>query len=366
MLQKSPPKIATIEPDEWLERSRYWLAEYEASLSKRKRRERPKEPLVLVGHGLNIKVDKGRLVIRDGATHFPNEPREFAFFKGSLELPLRIVVIDGSGSITLDAIDWLQDQNVPLIRIRFDGSQISVMSPSGYSAEPSKVCWQIETRDHPEKRLCFAIGTTKKKLKASIETLRDYIPEGRYRDAALTAANDCLQFIRDGKVQNTTELLGQEGKAASHYWRAWQSVPMRWKSESRYPIPDEWKAYLSRSSINTGKKAKNLRASHPINALLNYAYTLLLSQKRIEAIIDGYDPMIGILHDQRHYLKDNTASFALDLMEPFRPVVDRTVLKIIQARTFSGADFDLQSDGVVRVNPELVRLMTNLITCPLS
>ena len=360
MLQKSPLKIATIEPDEWLERSRYWLAEYEASRSKRKRRERPKEPLVLVGHGINIKVDKGRLVIRDGATHFPNEPREFAFFKGSLELPLRIVVIDGSGSITLDAIDWLQDQNVPLIRIRFDGSQISVMSPSGYSAEPSKVCWQIETRDNPEKRLCFAIGTTEKKLKASIETLRDYIPEGRYREAAITAANDCLQFIQDGKVQNTAELLGQEGKAASHYWRAWQSVPIRWESESRYPIPDEWRAYLSRSSINTGKKAKNLRASHPINALLNYAYTLLLSQKRIDAIIDGYDPMIGILHDQRHYLKDNTPSFALDLMEPFRPVVDRAVLKLIQGRTFSGADFDLQSDGVVRVNPELARLICSL------
>ena len=138
-MQKSPLKVATIEPDEWLERSRYWLAEYEASLSKRKRRERPKEPLILVGHGLSINVDKGRLVIRDGATHFPSAPRQYAFFKGSLELPLRIVVIDGSGSITLDAIDWLQEQNIPLIRVRFDGSQISVMSPSGYSAEPSKV-----------------------------------------------------------------------------------------------------------------------------------------------------------------------------------------------------------------------------------
>ncbi|MAI89048.1 CRISPR-associated endonuclease Cas1 [Ponticaulis sp.] len=349
---------AQISQDEWLERSRYWLAEYEASLSKRKRRERPKEPLVLLGHGLNIKVYKGRLIIRDGATHFPSEPREFAFFKGSLELPLRIVVIDGSGSITLDAIDWLQEQNIPLIRIRFDGSQISVMSPSGYSAEPSKVFWQIETRDNPEERLKFAIETTRKKLEASVVTLRDYIPEGRFRDAALIASKDCLQFIEGGKVQSTSELLGQEGKAASHYWRAWQSVPMQWKSESRFPIPDEWRTYLSRSSLNTGLKRKNLRASHPINALLNYAYTVLLSQKRIEAIVAGYDPMIGILHDQRHYLKDSTPSFALDLMEPFRPVVDRAVLKLIQERTFSGADFDLQSDGVVRVNPNLIKVVT--------
>ena len=357
MLQKSRPETETFSPDEWATRSIYWLAEYEASLSKRKRRERPNEPLVLVGHGLSIKVDKGRLVIRDGATHFPSQTREFVYFKGSLELPLRIVVIDGSGAITFDAIDWLQEQNVPLIRIRFDGSQVSVMSPSGYSADQAKVAWQIETRDDPQKRLQFAIETTNQKLQASIVTVRDFMPEGRYQNAAIKAAQDCLEFIDSGKVKNASELLGQEGKAASHYWRAWQSVPMKWKSTSRYPIPDEWRTYLSRSSINTGKKAKNLRASHPINAMLNYAYTVLLSQKRVEAIIEGYDPMIGILHDQRHYLKDNTPSFALDLMEPFRPVVDQTALKLIQKRTFSGADFDLQSDGVVRVNPELVRIV---------
>jgi len=68
---------------------------------------------------------------------------------------------------------------------------------------------------------------------------------------------------------------------------------------------------------------------------------------------DGYDPMLGILHDQRHKDKDRTPSFALDLMEPLRPVVDRAVLKLISNETFSGADFQLQSDGVCRLNPEL-------------
>lgn len=42
-------------------------------------------------------------------------------------------------------------------------------------------------------------------------------------------------------------------------------------------------------------------------------------------------------------------------MEPLRPVADRRILELIRTETFSGADFDLQSDGVVRVNPELVR-----------
>jgi len=89
--------------------------------------------------------------------------------------------------------------------------------------------------------------------------------------------------------------------------------------------------------------------------MLNYAYAVLLTKMKIQAIADGYDPMIGILHDQRHDKKDNTPSFALDLMEPHRPEVDRIVLRVIEDTTFCGADFDLQSDGVVRVNPELLR-----------
>jgi len=78
-------------------------------------------------------------------------------------------------------------------------------------------------------------------------------------------------------------------------------------------------------------------------------------EMHIEAIADGCDPMLGGLHDQRAKSKDRTPSFALDLMEPLRPVVDRAVLKLIAEETFSGADFQLRSDGVCRLNPELAR-----------
>jgi CRISPR-associated protein Cas1 len=76
---------------------------------------------------------------------------------------------------------------------------------------------------------------------------------------------------------------------------------------------------------------------------------------KIQAVCDGYDPMIGILHDQRHKENEVTASFALDLMEPHRPVVDRRILKLIAEETFSGADFDVQSDGVVRTSLGLAK-----------
>ena len=342
--------------DEWAERSEYWISKSISNSSQiRKRRERRKEPLILVGYGLSMKVDKGRLIIQDGTTHFPSKPTQHVFFKGSLELPPRIAIIDGAGSITLDAIDWLADQNIPLIRIKYDGANASVMSPTGFAADPTKVAWQIEARENEALKVEFATPLTIQKLEASLVTLREYLPASDDRTRGIEATSACLEFIGDGKADTVQRLRGQEGKAAYWYWRAWQHLDIKWKASKRYPIPEEWRTFTTRSSVNSSKKEPNRNASHPINAMLNYAYTALLIQTKIKAIADGYDPMIGVMHNQREKNKYNTPSFALDLMEPMRPVVDRVILELIAEETFSGADFDLQSDGVVRVNAELTR-----------
>ena len=321
----------------------------------RKSREKEIQPLILNGFGLSISVDKGRLVIRNGRTHFPQSQSVITYFKGSLELPPRIVIIDGAGSVTLDAIDWLADQRIPLIRIKYDGSNASVMSPTGYAADPEKVAWQMRARESEALKVEFATPLTIQKLEAALVTLQDYLPASASRNRAIETVSSCLDFIRDGQADTVQKLRGQEGKAAYWYWRTWQHLDIKWKAAKRYPIPDEWRTFAARSSLNSSKKEPNRNSSHPVNAMLNYAYTALLTQTKIKAIADGYDPMIGVMHDQREKHKDNTPSFALDLMEPMRPVVDRVILRLIGEETFSGADFDLQSDGVVRVNPELTR-----------
>lgn len=308
-----------------------------------------------------MKVEKGRLVIQDGTTHFPSTPAEYIFFKGSLDLPPRIIIIDGAGSITLDAVDWLADQGIPLIRIKYDGSNTSVMSPTGYAADPEKVAWQLRARESEALKVEFATPLTIQKLEAALVTLRDYLPASTARNRAIETVSACLDFIRDRRADTVQTLRGQEGKAAYWYWRAWQHLDIKWKAAKRYPIPDAWRTFAARSSLNSSKKEPNRNASHPINAMLNYAYTALLTQTKIQAIADGYDPMIGVMHDQREKHKENTPSFALDLMEPMRPVVDRVILKLVAEETFSGADFDLQSDGVVRANSELVRSLTQQI-----
>jgi CRISP-associated protein Cas1 len=100
-------------------------------------------------------------------------------------------------------------------------------------------------------------------------------------------------------------------------------------------------------------------ATHPVNAMLNCAYGVLIGRTQVQLIAEGYDPMIGILHG-REGERGLYPAFALDRMEPMRPVVDRAIPRLIATTTFTGGDFSIQPDGVCRLNPELARRVTQL------
>ena len=145
-------------------------------------------------------------------------------------------------------------------------------------------------------------------------------------------------------------MRGIEGRASATYFSAWQGVPLQWRATVRHPIPDAWAVIGTRSAIRAGN-SKNRRASHPLNAMLNYAYAILQSQLQIELLGEGYDPTVGVMH---HGFKGSPA-FVFDLMEPSRPIVDAAILRFVLATPLSGADFTLRSDGVCRVGAQLAR-----------
>ena len=59
----------------------------------------------------------------------------------------------------------------------------------------------------------------------------------------------------------------------------------------------------------------------PINAMLNYGYTILLSCFNREIVACGYTTRLGLFHNNMF----NNFNLGCDLMEPFRPIVDRCV-----------------------------------------
>lgn len=94
-----------------------------------------------------------------------------------------------------------------------------------------------------------------------------------------------------------------------------------------------------------------------MNAILNYAYTVLQSEIQINTIAEGYDPTIGIMHEG----SDGSAAFVFDLMEPHRPQVDRKILEFLKGHVFDPADFVIRSDGVSRLNPEMARHVASIV-----
>lgn len=65
-------------------------------------------------------------------------------------------------------------------------------------------------------------------------------------------------------------------------------------------------------------------ADVPINAALNYGYSIILSAFCREIVANGYITQLGLFHDNMF----NQFNLASDLMEPFRILVDRKVISM--------------------------------------
>jgi CRISPR-associated protein Cas1 len=85
-----------------------------------------------------------------------------------------------------------------------------------------------------------------------------------------------------------------------------------------------------------------------VNALLSLAYAVLTKDLTITCLAVGFDPYLGFYHQPRF----GRPALALDLMEPFRPLIaDSAVLSAINNRMVTPGDF-LQAGPAVALKPE--------------
>ncbi len=344
---------ADQEEEAWAQRGRHWEGANRSSPAPpkaRKRRKDERKPLVLAGHGVRLRVHQGSLVVQNGFTHYPQEREELRFFPGDRKLPSRIVALDSDGSITLDVMKWLSRQGVPLVMVDWRGEVVSVVGDGG-AYDPALREAQL-TAQRSGLGLQIAIELIERKIRGSIDTLES-LPSSLVRSAAIEQLVITSAELQGMPPENVRQLLLVEAKAAYVYFSCWRVLKMRWKGTGRKPIPPEWRSMGPRQSLYG---SGNRNASHPVNAMLNYAYAVLESQVRIALVSQGLDPTIGYLHACR----PRRAALVYDLMEPLRPQVDQLVLHFSRSHTFAPSDFNQDTHGVCRLHPQLARQLAHL------
>jgi CRISPR-associated protein Cas1 len=340
-----------VDDSHWAVRSGMWRDRLEKASARRTKRAKAYPALILAGHGVSLRIHGGALEIQNGLTHYPQRREQFIFFRRDADLPERIILLDGSGSVSFDVLSWLAEQKISFIRINWKGDIVCVAGTSGYSANPFRVRWQLETHENPEQRNEYCRSIIARKIEATIITLEKSIPRSDKWERAMKSAYAALSRLDENPPEIISELRALEANCAASYFRSWVGIPIKWRGTSRRPIPDNWNSIGPRSSPY--HLAGNRNAAHPINAILNYAYAVLESEIRIKAISDGYDPTIGIMHEGN----DGSSKFIFDLMEPERPNIDRAVLDFVKGHVFDPADFVIRTDGVCRLNPEMARMV---------
>jgi CRISP-associated protein Cas1 len=271
-------------------------------------------------------------------------------------LPSRIVVVDVDGGLSFAALAWLSEHNIPLVQINWRGEIINVVSENPEKTIFDRIKSQLIARNG-DGGLKIALKLISQKIANSIDTLHHAFPRSGNVDLAINKLENEFNLLKSNSPTNVSQLMGIEGRVGYAYFDAWRTCQLRWKGTDRHPIPDDWHQIGRRSSKLGSISHPNRNATHPINAMLNYAYGVLESQVRMQVVAAGLDPTIGILHGNAR----GQHGLVFDLMEPLRPIVDRKILEFVQSRSFHAADFTLADNGNCRLNPELARNVVRVV-----
>jgi CRISP-associated protein Cas1 len=151
----------------------------------------------------------------------------------------------------------------------------------------------------------------------------------------------CMQEDAE-RAESIESLLGIEGNAAREYFQNFAGM-IKVDGDDGTPSANG-KSPFTFDFVNRNRRPPR----DPVNALLSLAYSLLSKDLTIVSHTVGFDPYLGFYHQPRF----GRAALALDLMEPFRPLIaDSAVLSAINTRMITTRDF-VQVGLSVSLKPE--------------
>lgn len=270
--------------------------------------------LYLNGHRSRVTLQKDALLIQDPDT-------------GTRRVPLAAldsIVLLGNGQLTTQVMATCQQRGIRVAALSRSG-RLRFTLGGPVSGNVHLRVAQLRASDDPGMAAKIARNCLAGKLQNSYRLLKRWqwdAPEQARWALQQSAELIDLRVQALGQCEDLNRLRGIEGDAARRYFQGMRAALWRtgltFDSRSRRPPRDA------------------------VNALLSYAYGLLVGEivGALEAV--GLDPQIGYLHGVR----SGRPALALDLVEELRaPVVDRFVVSAARRRQFGDDDFTFTPGG---------------------
>lgn len=219
---------------------------------------------------------------------------------------VRAVILWGRQDITTAAITAALRHRVPVYFAQPDGQLSGVL----HDMRPTlgRQLWLLQEQQRQDSDFCLNIA--RQLISARIRHQQEVL---RQRGWPLpTQLADSLSAI--SRAPNIAAIMGYEGLASRHYF-----------GEIQQQLDPEWQF--------NGRNRRPPR--DPLNVLLSVGYTLLYSQTDAVLQVDGLCPQSGFMHQR----KGRHSALASDMMEPFRHLVERTALTMLNTRQLTPDQF---------------------------
>ena len=138
-----------------------------------------------------------------------------------------------------------------------------------------------------------------------------------------------IEWTKDEKAHIWTEIVSekirQQAIILQKYGKKESDMLLQYMGDVEFGDITNREGHAAKVYFNTlfGKSFTRTEET-PINAALNYGYSILLSFFTREIVSAGYITQIGLFHDNMF----NPFNLASDLMEPFRILIDRKVYRM--------------------------------------
>ncbi len=261
--------------------------------------------IYILEQGVTLTKRHEQIIVKSGNKEIRSYP----------QMDVEKIVVFGKINITPHLINFLLKNNIELIFVSSSGRYRGRLLGEYSKNIPLRIAQFEAFKDE-----AFCLNIAKKVVYGKIRnglTLLQRINWEHKIEAVKGDIKELYKYIDLSSFQRGLESLrGIEGRAANIYYNI-----------RRYFVKNET------FSLST----RNRRPPEdPANAILSFLYTLLYSFVESSIYIVGLDPFIGFFHT----LDYGKPSLALDLMEEFRPIMDRIFLRMVNRNMLKLGDFN--------------------------